>query len=166
MLRKLAVALAAVVSLGVASIPTGAIAGHGGGGGGGGHGGGGGGHGGGFSGGFGGHGLGGGFGPSIASHGITGGNTFIGRGPGNTFVTRGVPGNAIVSRGVPGSAFVGRNFATHAPGRFAFNGRHHHFHRIFGFLPGFGYGYYWYDDGCWAWTDSGYINLCSDYNYN
>jgi hypothetical protein len=34
--------------------------------------------------------------------------------------------------------------------RFAFNGRH--FHHRFGFIPGYGYGYYGYDDGdlCWA----------------
>jgi opacity protein-like surface antigen len=80
-MRKLALALAAAVSLGVASIPTGVLAfgGHGGGGGGGGHGG--------FSGGR--RSLRGGFGPGIASRGNIGGDTFVGRGvPGNTFVGR------------------------------------------------------------------------------
>ena len=93
----------------------------------------------------------GGFGPGIASRGNTA----------NTFVGRGVPGSAFVGRNLNrngGSA--GRNFGRN--GRFAFNGRHVH-HR-FGFIPGFGYGYYWYDDTdlCWAWTDYGYVNLCSD----
>jgi hypothetical protein len=160
MLRKLAIALAAVVSLGVASMPTGAFAAHGGGGGGG-HGGGfGGGHGGfgggfshgGFSGGFGGRSLGGGLAPGFANRGITGGNAFVGRG---------VTGNAFVGRNFVRNGFVGH-------GRFAsINGHRFLGRRIYGFLPGYGYGYYWYDDGCYAWTDYGYVNLCypNDYYY-
>jgi hypothetical protein len=115
---------------------------------------------GGFSGGLGGRSLGGGFAPGIASRGIPGGNTFVGRG---------VPGNAIVGRGVPSNAFVGRNFVRNGfarNGRFAFiNGHRFHGRRVFGFFPGFGYGYYWYDDGCYAWTDYGYVNLCYPDDY-
>jgi hypothetical protein len=32
-------------------------------------------------------------------------------------------------------------------------------------IPGFGCGYYWYGDGCYAWTDYGYVELCYPYDY-
>jgi hypothetical protein len=66
----------------------------------------------------------------------------------------------------PGNAFGGRRFAG-GPPRFAHDGRHHfHGRRVFGFIPGFGYDYYWYDDGsCWAWTAYGWVNLCYPYDY-
>ena len=52
------------------------------------------------------------------------------------FVNRGFTGN-------PRNAFVERHFAS-GPPRIAHDGRDHfHGRRMFGFIPGFGYDYYW-----------------------
>jgi hypothetical protein len=55
---------------------------------------------------------------------------------------------------------LGRRYVT-AGGRFAWH-NHHRFRgrHIHGFLPGFGYGYYWYYGDCWVWTDYGWIDMC------
>jgi hypothetical protein len=156
MLRKLAVA--AAVSLIAAAIPGGAMAAHGGGGGGHGGGGFGGGHG--FSGGgFGGR----SFRPGFAPRGMPGGNALVNRGvTGQPFVNRGVVGQRFVNRGVPATAPLAGRYVT-GNGRFAWNGHHRiHGRHIHGFIPGFGYGYYWYYGDCWAWTDDGWVNICVD----
>jgi hypothetical protein len=162
MLRKLAVTVTAVVGLGIAS-STGAIAAHGGGGGGGGggHGGGGGGFGGGH-GGFGGGGFGGGHGGF--NGGFNGGpGGFPGRG---AFVNRGgtsqfTGGQLHAGRGVAANSFAARHVTN--GGRFAWSG-HHRFRgrRIYGFIPGYGYGDYWYYGDCSVWTDYGWVNMCDD----
>jgi hypothetical protein len=165
MLRKLAIALVAAVS--VAAIPIGAMAAHGGGGGGG-HGGGGGGRGGGggshggSSGG--GHSYSGGSG--FSGHGMPGGNAFVNRGvSAQPFVNRGVAGNPLVGRGVPGATpFMGHRVSSDH--RFALIGhRHVHGRHLRGFIPGIGYAYYWYYDDCYVLTDDyGWINICG-YDY-
>jgi len=169
MLRKLAVTLAALVSLSVVS--TGAMAfGHGGGGGG--HGGGGGGHGGGAPGG--GHSFSGG--PGFSGRAMPGGNSFVSRGvsaqpfvnrgvTGQPFVNRGVSAQPFVNRGVPGSTrFAGRQVSSDH--RFAWIGHHRvHGRHLHGFIPGIGYAYYWYYDDCYVLTDDyGWINICG-YDY-
>jgi hypothetical protein len=169
MLRKLA--LATAVCLSVAALPAAAIAAHGGGGGHGGGGFGGGGHG-----GFGGHSFsGGGFGgrsfsPGFAPRGIPGGgisgrNAFVNRGvPAQPFANRGMTAQAFMSRSLPVGPMAGRHVT--ANGRFAWDGHHRiHGRHIHGFIPGFGYGYYWYYGDCWAWSDYGWINVCVDGDY-
>jgi hypothetical protein len=139
MWRKLA--QGAVVSLGVAAMTATAFA-HGGGGGGG-HGGGGGGHGG-----------GGGYGGGHGGRGTSGGGMPVHQ-------------NAFVSRSLAGqhAAPLGDRFVT-KDGRFAWSGHHRiHGRHIFGFIPGFGYGYYWFYNDCWAWTEHGWIDLCVDGTY-
>jgi hypothetical protein len=158
MWRKLAIALTAAVSLGVAAMPTGVMArGGGGGGGGGGHGGGGGGFGG------GGHGFGGGgfSGGGVRSFSAPGG---FSRGvPGGAFVNRGVGARPFVNRGTTSAALAGRRVTGN--GRYAWIGHHrHHGRHIYGFIPGIGYGYYWYYDDCYVLTDYGWINMCG-YDY-
>jgi hypothetical protein len=145
MLRKLAIVLAAAVSLGVAAAPTDVMARAGGGGhGGGGHGG--------FSGG--GRSFSGG---AFMNRGVPGGRTF---GPGRTFVAPG-GGRPLVGRGPANLA--GRHII--GGGRYAWIGGHRiHGRHIHGFIPGIGYGYYWYYDDCYVWTDFGWINLCG-YDY-
>jgi hypothetical protein len=172
MSRKLAIALVAAISLGVAAIPTGAAAAHGGGGGGGHGGGGGGGH-------FGGGAPGGGHsftgGPGFSGRGTPGGNAFVNRGVGNNpfvsrgvvgqpFVNRGVTGNPLVGRGVPGAGPLGHRVSSDH--RFAFFGHRRVLGRhLHGFIPGIGYAYYWYYDDCYVLTDDyGWINICG-YNY-
>jgi hypothetical protein len=181
MWRKLAIALTAV-SLGLATMPADVMAAHGGGGGGGGHGGGGG-----FGGG--GHGGGGGFGGGgrgFGGGGFSGAHSFGAPGGFNGGVrsfsapggfSRGVPGGAgIMNRGVPSRTFPFANRALpSAPlagrrvignGRYAWIGHHrHHGRHIFGFIPGVGYGYYWYYDDCYVLTDYGWINMCG-YGYD
>jgi hypothetical protein len=147
MSRKLAIALAAAVSLGVAAVPDGVMArggggGHGGGGGGGGHGG-----------------------------GFSGGRSFSA--PGN--FSRGVPGGVSVNRGVPRNALVApggvnRGVAANVQanrqvigkGRFAWiNGHRVHGRHLHRFIPGLGLVYYWYYDDCFVWVDGyGWYNLC------
>jgi hypothetical protein len=146
---KLAIALMAAVSLGVAAMPA-AVMAHGGGGGGGGHGGGGG----------GGGGRGGGF---------SGGRSFsppagFNRGvPGGAFVNRGVGVQSFVNRGVTTAPLAGRHVIGN--GRWAWIGGHrHHGRHIHGFIPGIGYGWYWYYDDCYVLTDYGWINMCG-YDY-
>ena len=162
MLRRLAIALVAAGSLGVAAIPTGAMAAHGGGGGGG-HGGGGGGH---FGGGApgGGHSFSGG--PGFSGRGMPGGNAFVNRGvAGQPFVSRGVATNPLAGRGVPGATpFVGHRISSDH--RFAWIGHHRvHGRHLHGFIPGIGYAYYWYYDDCYVLTDDyGWVNLCG-YDY-
>jgi hypothetical protein len=160
MLHRLAIALVAAVSLGVAA-PTGAIAAHGGGGGG--HGGGGGGHGGG-GGPSGGHSF--SASPGFSGRGMPGGNAFVNRGvSAQPFVNRGVTGQPFVSRGVPGSTrFAGRQVSSDH--RFAWIGHHRvHGRHLRGFIPGIGYAYYWYYDDCYVLTDDyGWINICG-YDY-
>jgi hypothetical protein len=146
MVSKLAIALAAAVSLGVAAMPDGVMArgggGHGGGGGGG--------HGGGFSGGrsF--------SGPGNFSRGVPGGGAYVNRGiPRNAFVAPGV-----VNRGV--AANIPANRRVIGNGRFAWlNGHRVHGRHLHRFIPGLGLVYYWYYDDCFAWVDSyGWYNLC------
>jgi hypothetical protein len=159
MLRKLAIALVAVVS--VAAIPISAMAAHGGGGhgggGGGGHGGGGGGgHSGGHSG-----------GPGFSGRGMPGGNALVNRGVvGQPFMSRDVTSNPLVGRrGIPGATpFVGHRVSSDH--RFAFIGqRRIHGRHLRGFIPGIGYAYYWYYDDCYVLTDDyGWINICG-YDY-
>jgi len=157
MLRKLAIALVATVSLGVAAIPTDSMAR---GGGGGGRGGGGGGHGGGGGGHFGGGAPGGGRsssgGPSLSGRGMPGGNAFV---------NGGVAGNPLVGRGVPSAPpFQGHRVTSDH--RFAWIGhRRVHGRHLHGFIPGIGYAYYWYYDDCYVLTDDyGWINICG-YQY-
>ena len=160
MSRELAIALVAAVSLGMAGIPTGAMAAHGGGGGG--HGGGGGGH---FGGGAPGGGRGIGAGPSFSGSGMPGGNAFVNRGVvGQPFVNRGVAGNPFVGRGVPGAGPLGHRVSSDH--RFAWIGhRRVHGRHLHGFIPGIGYAYYWYYDDCYVLTDDyGWINICG-YEY-
>jgi hypothetical protein len=135
MSRKLAIALtAAAISFGVAVIPAGVAAAHGGGGGG--HGGGGGGHGGGGG-----------------SHGV----------PGGASVNRGVGTQTFVNRGMTSAPLAGRRVTGN--GRYAWIGGHRvHGRHIHGFIPGIGYGWYWYYDDCYVLTDYGWINMCG-YNY-
>jgi hypothetical protein len=131
MSRKLAIALTtAAVSFGLAVMPAGVVAAHGGGGhGGGGHGGGG------------------------ASRGV----------PGGPVVNRGVGGQTFVNRGVTNAPLEGRRVIGN--GRWAWIGGHrHHGRHIQGFIPGIGYGWYWYYDDCYVLTDSGWVNICG-YNY-
>jgi hypothetical protein len=92
---------------------------------------------------------------------MPGGNAFVNRGvTGQPFVSRGVTGQPFVSRSVP-AALAGRHVT--ANGRFAWDGHHRlHGRHIHGFIPGFGYGYYWYYGDCWAWTDYGWTNICVD----
>jgi hypothetical protein len=164
MSHKLAIAVIAAVSFGVAAIPIGAMAAHGGGGGG---------HvGGGAPGG--GRGISGG--PGFSGRGMLGGNSFVNRGVGsNPFVSRGVVGQPFVSRGVAGNPLVGRGVPSAAPfvahrvsgdRRFAFIGnRRVHGRHLHGFIPGIGYAYYWYYDDCYVLTDEfGWINICG-YQY-
>jgi len=102
------------------------------------------------------------------SHGFSGGGRSYGPGftgrtmPGGTMPGRQMP--AFVKRGIAGqhAAPLGRRFVT-SNGRFAWSGDHRIRGRhIFGFIPGFGYGYYWYYGDCWIWTDYGWIDLCVD----
>lgn len=175
MWRKLAIALTAAVSLGVAGTPTGVMAAHGGGGGGG-HGGGGFGGGGGGHGGFGGGGRGfsgGGFSGGVRSFSAPGG---FSRGvPGGP--VRGAPNSAFVNRGVGVQSFVNRGAVNRGipnavadrrvtgGGRWAWIGHHrHHGRHIFGFIPGIGYGDYWYYDDCYVLTGYGWVNMCG-YDY-
>jgi hypothetical protein len=149
MWRKLA--LVTAVSLSVAAMPAAAFA-----------------RGGGHGGGGGGHGFGGG------GHAFSGGGRsfspgFTGRSmPGGVMPGRQMPGrNAFVPRGLAGqhAAPLGNRFVTHN-GRWAWNGHHRiHGRHIFGLIPGFGYGYYWYYGDCWIWTDNGWINLCVGWPY-
>jgi hypothetical protein len=68
-----------------------------------------------------------------------------------------------VNRGVVGASLAGRHVI--GGGRFAFIGGHRvHGRHIHGFIPGIGYGYYWYYDDCYVWTDYGWINMCG-YDY-
>jgi hypothetical protein len=134
-------ALAVAVSLSVAAMPAAAFA-HGGGGG---HGGG----------GHGGGGYGGGSGRSYSPG--TGRSM-----PGGTQPGRQMP--AFVKRGIAGqhAAPLGGRFVT-SNGRFAWNDHHRIRGRhVFGLIPGFGYGYYWYYGDCWIWTGYGWIDLCVD----
>jgi hypothetical protein len=162
MWHKLAIAATAAVSIGVAAMPTGVMAAHGGGHGGGGHGG--------FS--------GGGF--------SGGGRSFSGFSAPRSFsapsgFSRGVPNAASVNRGVGTQTFVNRSITntnrsiTSAPlagrrvisnGRWAWIGGHRrHGRRIHAFIPGIGIGWYWYYDDCYVLTDDyGWINICG-YNY-
>jgi hypothetical protein len=168
MLRKLAIALVAAVS--VAAIPIGAMAAHGGGGGGG-HGGGGGGRGGGGGGSHGGHSYSGG--PGFSGRGMPGGNAFVNRGVAQPFVNRAVTGQPFVNRGVVGQPFVNRGIPGATPfvghrvssdHRFAFIGhRRVHGRHLRGFIPGIGYAFYWYYDDCYVLTDDyGWINICGN----
>jgi hypothetical protein len=85
-------------------------------------------------------------------------------------VNRGITGRPFVNRGVTAQSLnrsqaaapLGDRHVT-ANGRFAWHG-HHRFRgrHIFGLIPGFGYGYYWYYGDCWAWTDYGWVNVCED----
>jgi hypothetical protein len=60
--------------------------------------------------------------------------------------------------GVPGN-LAGRHVFN--GGRSAWIGGHRaHGRRIYGFIPGYGYGYYWYYNDCYVWTDYGWINMC------
>jgi hypothetical protein len=139
MLRNLA--LAAAVSFGVAAVPAGALAMHGGGGGG--------------HGGFSGGGLGGrSVSPGFTPHGMPGGNAFVNRG---VIAHRFGNGGRATPLGLRHVTAGGR-FAWHDHHRF--RGRHVH-----GFIPGFGYGYYWYYGDCWVWTDYGWIDMCGYHDY-
>jgi hypothetical protein len=142
MLGRLAILMAAAVSLGVAATPTGAMAAHGAGGGG---------H-------FGGGAAGGG-------RSFSGGFRFSGHGlPGGyALVNPGVSGRLSAGRGVPGTApLVGRHVSSDH--RFAWIGHRRVVGRhIYGFIPGIGYGYYWYYDDCYVLTDYGWINVCGYY---
>ncbi len=145
MWRKLAIAVTATVSLGVAAMPTGVMAAHGG------HGGGGGGRG--FSGG-----------------GFSGARSFSAPGgfsrgvPGGAFVNRGVGVQPFVNRGVTSAPLAGRHVIGN--GRWAWIGGHrHHGRHIHGFIPGIGYGWYWYYDDCYVLTDYGWINMCGYFDY-
>jgi hypothetical protein len=113
----------------------------------------------------GGHSFGGG-GHSFSGGGHSYGPGFTGRSmSGGTGPGRQMP--AFVARGIAGqhAAPLGERFVT-SNGRFAWNG-HHRFRgrHIFGLIPGFGYGYYWYYGDCWIWTDNGWIDLCVDGAY-
>jgi hypothetical protein len=138
MLRKLAVVMAVCLGV-VATMPIGAMARagggvHGSGGWGGGH----------WSGGHGGFG-----GHSFVGH------SFVGR-PGFSHFA---PGGAFVNRGGAGHPFVGHHVIGN--GRFAWIGhRRVEGQRIYGFIPGIGYGYYWYYDDCLVMTDYGWSNMC------
>jgi hypothetical protein len=149
MWRMRAAALAAAVSLGVAAMPDGAVAKFGGGGGNGG----GGGRswgGGGFS-----RGGGGSFSRSV-NPGYSGNrNVFTPSFSGNrSFVKPGLKGNQSVSGNLADRHVLNG-------GRSAWIGGHRvHGRRIHGFIPGYGYGYYWYYDDCYVWTDYGWINMC------
>jgi hypothetical protein len=141
MWRKLAMALAAVVSLGMATAPTDVMAR-----GGGGHGG-------------GGHGGGGGGGRSF------GAPSNIGRGAPGGVMNRGVPRQTFVAPGNV-SANNSANRRIIGNGRYAWIGNHrvHGRHRH-GFIPGIGLAYYWYYDDCIVWVDGyGWVNLCG-YDY-
>jgi hypothetical protein len=76
-----------------------------------------------------------------------------------------------MSRGINGQGGMGNHpgggpgRSVIANGRFAFD-CHHRFHgrHIYGFIPGYGYGYYWYYGDCWVWSDYGWINMCGFYD--
>ncbi len=180
MLRKLAIVVTAAVSQAAVAMPAGVMAfGHGGGG----HGGGGGGHGG-FGGGFGGHGFGGGLGghgvggfssgrsfsgpgafshPGTFSHPVPGGGAFVSRVPGHQFISPGATAHPSLNHNMPVASLAGRHVIR--GGRIAWIGHHRvHGRHIYGFIPGIGYGYYWYYDDCYVWTDYGWIDMCG-YTY-
>jgi hypothetical protein len=70
-----------------------------------------------------------------------------------TFVNRGMTSAPLAGRRVTGN------------GRYAWIGGHRvHGRHIHGFIPGIGYGWYWYYDDCYVLTDYGWINMCG-YNY-
>ena len=78
-------------------------------------------------------------------------------------MNRGVAGHPFVGRGSSAIPFAGRHVSSDH--RFAWIGHRRVFGRhIYGFIPGIGYGYYWYYDDCYALTDYGWINICV-YNY-
>jgi hypothetical protein len=78
-------------------------------------------------------------------------------------VNRGAAARPFVGRGVTGGApVVGRSVSSDH--RFARIGQRRVLGRhIYGFIPGIGYGYYWYYDDCYVLTDYGWINICGYY---
>jgi hypothetical protein len=140
MLRRFVFPVAVAVTLGVASISTGALAFHGGGG---------------FGGGA--HAFGGG---GFAARGALGGS-FAVRGPG-------IGSFAAPRTFASPNTFAGRPWTGRAFARWGFDHRFRG-RRFFGFgvgYPYWGYDYPYYSDSCLVWTDEGWLNVCGyDYPY-